>query len=116
MATTWVDFKQIKTNVAIEDVLARYGVHLRRITATDLRGRCPLPMHTSSRSRDSFAVNIARNVWSCRSQSCMRARGGKPGGNILDLVALIESCAIRDAALRLLAWSGSATGHTAPLW
>jgi hypothetical protein len=46
----------------------------------------------------------------------MRARGGKPGGNILDLVALIESCAIRDAALRLLAWSGSATGHTAPLW
>ena len=76
MATTWVDFKQLKADVAIEQVLAHYGVHLRRIGATELRGRCPLPTHTSSRSRDSFAVNIARNVWSCRSLSCMQARGG----------------------------------------
>jgi hypothetical protein len=114
MATTRVDFKQIKADVAIEDVLAHYGVHLRRITATDLRGRCPLPMHSSSRSPDSFAVNIARNVWSCRSQPCMRARGGRVGGNLLDLVALMEGCSIRDAALRLRAWCGSTTGHTAP--
>jgi hypothetical protein len=78
MATTWVDFKQIKTNVAIEDVLARYGVHLRRITATDLRGRCPLPMHTSSRSRDSFAVNIARNVGrAARNPACERVAASR---------------------------------------
>jgi hypothetical protein len=108
MATTWVDFKQLKADVAIEQVLAHYGVHLRRIGATELRGRCPLPTHTSSSSRDSFAVNIARNVWSCRSMSCMQARGGRPGGNILDLVALMESCSIRDAALRLQGWSGAA--------
>jgi len=105
MATTWVDFRQIKTDVAIEDVLAHYGVHLRRITVTDMRGRCPLPMHTSSRSRDSFAVSVARNVWSYRSQSCMQARGGRVGGNVLDLVALMESCSIRDAALQLQHWS-----------
>jgi len=108
MATTWVDFKQLKADVAIEQVLAHYGVHLRRIGATELRGRCPLPTHTSSRSRDSFAVNIARNVWSCRSLSCMQARGGRPGGNILDLVAMMERCSIRDAALQLQAWSGAA--------
>jgi 5S rRNA maturation endonuclease (ribonuclease M5) len=108
MATTWVDFKQLKADVAIEQVLARYGVHLRRIGATALRGRCPLPTHTSSRSRDSFAVNIARNVWSCRSLSCMQARGARPGGNILDLVAVMEGCSIRDAALRLQDWSGAA--------
>jgi Toprim domain-containing protein/DNA primase-like protein len=108
MATTWVDFKQVKADVAIEQVLAHYGVHLRRIGATELRGRCPLPTHSSSRSRDSFAVNIARNVWSCRSLSCMQARGGGPGGNILDLVALMENCSIRDAALRLQDWSGAA--------
>jgi len=108
MATTWVDFKQLKADVAIEQVLARYGVHLRRIGATELRGRCPLPTHTSSRSRDSFAVNISRNVWSCRSRSCMQARGGRPGGNILDLVALMAGCSIRDAALRLQAWSRAA--------
>jgi len=108
MATTWVDFKQLKADVAIEQVLAHYGVHLRRINATELRGRCPLPTHTSSRSRDSFAVSIARNVWSCRSLSCMQARGSRPGGNILDLVALMEGCSIRDAALRLLEWSSAA--------
>ena len=108
MATTWVDFKQLKADVAIEPVLAQYGVHLRRMGATELRGPCPLPTHSSSRSRDSFAVNITRNVWSCRSLSCMQARGGRPGGNILDFVALMEACSIRDAALRLQHWSGAA--------
>lgn len=108
MATTWVDFKQLKADIAIEQVLAQYGAHVRRLGATELRGRCPLPMHSSSRSRDSFAVNITRNVWSCRSLSCMQARGGRPGGNILDFVALMEGCSIRDAALRLQHWSGTA--------
>ena len=106
MATTWVSFKQIKTDVAIELVLQRYGVHLRR-TGGELRGPCPLPTHTSRRSRDSFSVSPARNAWSCRSQSCMQARGGNAGGNILDLVALMEGCSVRDAALRLQDWSGT---------
>jgi DNA primase len=107
MATTWVDFKQLKADIGIEQILAQYGVHLRRITATELRGRCPLSTHTSSRSRDSFSVNLARNVWSCRSQSCMQARGGRPGGNVLDFVALMESCSVRDAALWLQHRSGT---------
>ncbi|MGH9371237.1 MAG: toprim domain-containing protein [Vicinamibacterales bacterium] len=106
MATTWVSFKQIKAEVAIEQVLLRYGVRLRRIGG-ELRGPCPLPTHTSQRSRDSFSVSVSRNVWSCRSLSCMQARGGNPGGNILDLVALIEGCSVRDAALRLQDWGGT---------
>lgn len=108
MVKTWVDFKQLKADVAIEQVVTHYGVHLRRVGGTELRGRCPLPTHSSSRSRDSFAVNIARNVWSCRSLSCMQARGGRPGGNILDFVALMQGCSIRDAVLRLQNWSGAA--------
>jgi DNA primase len=106
MATTWVSFKQIKADVAIEQVLQRYGVRLRRIGG-ELRGPCPLPTHTSRRSRDSFSVSVSRTVWSCRSQSCMQARAGRPGGNILDLVALMESCSIRDAALKLQDWHGT---------
>lgn len=106
MATTWVSFRQVKTDVAIEQVLQRYGVRVRRIGG-ELRGPCPLPTHTSRRSRDSFSVSISRNVWSCRSQSCMQARGGKVGGNILDLIALMEGCSVRDAALRLQDWSGT---------
>jgi hypothetical protein len=106
MATTWVDFRQITADVAIELVLQRYGGRVRRIGG-ELRGPCPLPTHTSGRSRDSFSVSVARNVWSCRSQSCMQARGGNPGGNILDLVALMEGCSVRDAALRLQDWRGT---------
>src|SRR2546428_5896473 len=106
MATTWVSFKQIKADVGIEQVLQRYGVRLRRVGG-ELRGPCPLPTHTSRRSRDSFSVSVARNVWSCRSQSCMQARLGHAGGNILDLVALMERCSVRDAALRLQDWSGT---------
>jgi len=106
MATTWVSFKQIKADVAIEQVLERYGLDLRRVGG-ELRGSCPLPTHTSRRSRDSFSVSPARNAWSCRSQSCMQARGGKAGGNTLDFVAVMEGCSVRDAALRLQDWSGT---------
>lgn len=106
MAATWVDFKQIKADVGIEQVLARYGVRLRSMSRTEWRGRCPLPMHHSSRSRDSFMVNLARNVWSCHSQSCTQARGGRAGGNVLDLVALMDGCSIREAAIRLQGWRG----------
>jgi hypothetical protein len=106
MATTWVSFNQIKPDVAIKQVLERYGVHLRRVGG-ELRGSCPLPTHTSRRSRDSFSVSPARNAWSCRSQSCMQARGGKADGNILDFVAMMEGCFVRDAALRLQDWSGT---------
>ena len=64
-------------------VLERYGVRLRGVGG-ELRGPCPLPTHTSRRSRDSFSVSPARNAWSSRSQSCMQARGGKAGANILE--------------------------------
>ncbi len=58
-------------------------------------------------SRDSCSISVSRNVWSCRSQFCMEARGGKAGGNMLDLVALLEGCSVRDAALRLQDWSAA---------
>lgn len=106
MAARWVDFKRVKAEVAIEQVLQRYGARVRR-SGGELRGPCPLPTHTSRRSRDSFSVSPSRNVWSCRSQSCMQARGGRAGGNILDLVAIMDGCSVREAALRLQDWSGT---------
>lgn len=107
MTTDWVDFKQIKQNVAIDRVLARYGIRLRPAGPNQLRGRCPLPTHTSKQSTDSFSVNLARGAWSCQSLSCADARGGRVGGNVLDLVAVMEGCSLREAALRLQAWFGS---------
>ena len=66
----------------------------------------PLPSHTSATSKLSFVVNTTKNVWSCKSDSCVAAREGKTGGNVLDFVALMEKCSIREAAEKLASWFG----------
>jgi DNA primase len=42
-----------------------------------------------------------KNAWACHSASCVTARGGRLGGNVLDFVAAMEGCPIREAALKL---------------
>jgi DNA primase len=106
MSSQWVDFSALKGSVDIESVLAHYRVRLKRVRKDYLRGLCPLPTHGSEQSRESFGVDTGRNVWACHSASCCQARNGKVGGNILDLVACMEACSIREAALRLRGWSG----------
>lgn len=105
MSNPWVNFAAIKESVDIEQVLEHYRVRLKRVRKDYLRGLCPLPTHSSQQSRDSFGVDTGRNVWACHSASCWQARHGKMGGNILDLVAGMEACSIREAALRLRDWS-----------
>ena len=97
----WVEFAVIKRNADIARVLEHYGVRLKRVGRDGLRGRCPLPTHRSEQSTESFQVHPGKNVWACHSASCRQARNGKVGGNILDLVAYLEGCSIREAALRL---------------
>ena len=102
----WVDFRELKQQVSIAQVLASYGIQLSRVGKDSLRGRCPLPMHGSAQSRESFGVELRKNVWACHSASCCQARRGRVGGNILDLVAYLEGCSMREAALRLHAQRG----------
>ena len=83
----WVDFRALKQSLGIEQVLASYRVELKRVGHHQLRGRCPLPTHGSERSRQSFSVDTAKNVWACHSASCCEVRRGRVGGNVLDLVA-----------------------------
>src|SRR4029450_1926590 len=97
----WVDFHVLKQSIGIEQVLASYRVELKRAGHNQLRGPCPLPTHGSERSLQSFSVDTAKNVWACHANSCCEVRQGRVGGNVLDLVALLEGCTIRDAALRL---------------
>jgi len=101
---TFVDFRVIKERVSIESVLDHYGIRLRRINQNSLRGKCPLPTHSSKESKESFCVNTAKNIWACQSSSCSAARQNKKGGNIIDLVAIVERSSIRDAALKLHDW------------
>ena len=98
------DFKSLKQRIPIDHVLARYGVRLRRVGPHTLCGRCPLPTHTSRQSRQSFSVNLSLQVWSCHSASCIAARDGRIGGHVIDLVAIMERCSLREAGLRLQDW------------
>ncbi len=106
MRSAWVDFKVVKQVVSMEMALAAYGVRLHRVDAGYLRGRCPLPTHQSNKSSLSFGVSTDKNAWACHSDSCVAARSGRIGGNVLDFVAAMESCSIRDAALKLQEWFG----------
>ena len=102
--TAWVEFAAIKREVGIAQVLEHYRVRMKPVGRHTLRGRCPLPTHQSKVSRESFQVDVSKNVWACHSASCCAARQGKVGGNILDLVAHLECCSAREAALRVQAW------------
>jgi len=88
----------------MEMALAHYGIMLHRISRGYIRGRCPFPVHTSKSLVHSFIVNTEKNAWACHSSSCVAARGGRLGGNVLDFVVSMENCSIRVAALRLQDW------------
>jgi 5S rRNA maturation endonuclease (ribonuclease M5) len=107
------DFKSLKQRIPIDHVLARYGVRLRRAGPHTLCGACPLPTHTSRNSRQSFSVNLSLQVWSCHSASCIAARGGHMGGHVIDLVAIMERCGLREAGLRLQDWFSVRALHAA---
>ena len=111
------DFRSIKQRIGIDHVLGRYGVKLRPGGPHTLHGPCPLPTHTSRQSQASFSVNLSRQVWSCHSASCIAARGGRVGGHVIDLVAILEGCSLRQAGIRLHDWFGGSvsTPHPAPL-
>jgi len=111
------DFRSLKQRILMDRVLARYGVKLRSVGPHTLCGPCPLPTHTSRQSRESFSVNLARQVWSCHSASCIAARHGRLGGHGIDLVAIMEDCSLRQAGLRLQDWFGGnvPTSHPTPL-
>jgi DNA primase len=106
------DFKSLKQRIPIDHVLSRYGVKLRSVGPHTLCGACPLPTHTSRHSRQSFSVNSSLHVWSCHSISCVAARGGHLGGHVIDLVAIMERCSLREAGLRLQDWFRVRTSQT----
>jgi DNA primase len=106
MENEWVDFKVVKASVTMQQVLDHYGIRLRKVNATHLRGKCPLPMHSSQGSADSFGVDLQKRAWACQSDSCAKARSGRRGGNVLDFVAAKEGLSVRDSALKLASLFG----------
>jgi len=102
----WVSFDEVKRTVTLQMAIEHYGIPLRRTNANTLRGKCPLPAHGSEKSNESFTATLTKGVggaWACQSKSCIKSRG-RVGGNVLDFVAAMERCSVRDAAIKLQLW------------
>src|SRR5690349_16593926 len=98
MDSQWVDFKLIKQTVTLRQVLDHYSVKLKK-SGQEFRGKCPIH---KGEGTDTFHANVDKNAFHCFS--C----GAK--GNVLDLVAGMEQCSVRDAGLKLQRWFGAVTG------
>jgi DNA primase len=86
-------------------VLRHYQVPGLRKRGHQLVGRCPI--HRGQRD-DSFRASLSKNAFHCFA--C------QAGGNVLNFVAAMEKCSIRQAALRLQEWfSVDAPGEGRPL-
>lgn len=94
----WVDFKEVKSRVSIEEILKHYGLvgKLKR-EKDELVGACPI--HGGD-NKKAFRANMKMNAWYCFSR-CRR------GGNVIDFVAAVEKVSLRDAALKIQDWFGS---------
>jgi DNA primase len=88
--TYWADFAAVKQAVSLEAVLRHYQVPGLRRRRDQLQGCCPI--HRGRRD-DSFRAHLTKNIFQCFA--C------QAHGNVLDFVAAIERCSIREAALRL---------------
>jgi len=93
METSWVDFRAVKAAVSIQMVLDRYQINWLRKETGDLVGKCPIHRGDGKRA---FRVNVKKNIFNCFSCSAR--------GNVIDLVAAMEQCSVRDAAVRLRDW------------
>jgi DNA primase len=89
----WVDFGAVKQTVSLEAVLRYYQVPGLRKCGHQLVGRCPI--HRGQRD-DSFRASLSKNAFHCFA--C------QAGGNVLNFVAAMEKCSIRQAALWLQRW------------
>ena len=96
MPEGWVDFKAIKAAVTMQMVLDHYKVLGLKRVGDELRGPCPI--HKGATNTKDLSVNLTKNAFKCFSDAC------KARGNVLDFVAAMEKCEVRDAALKLEAW------------
>lgn len=94
-----LDFPAIKECVKIVDVLAKRGISLR-FNGEWGSARCPLPSHKAGDNDKTFQVNVRENYWKCWSASC-NEKAGKKGGDVINLVAILENCSEYDAAKKL---------------
>jgi len=90
--TDWVDFKEIRERVTLEQVLFEYYT-FEGLTRAGTKVVGPCPIHGGDSPR-AFHADLDKNVWHCFTRC-------KKGGNQIDFVAAKEGVTVREAALRL---------------
>lgn len=85
-----IDFRTLKEQIFLQDVLAYYGIILRR-QGRERVGPCPI--HHGD-NRTAFHVNLVKNRWYCHTRC--------GGGDVIDFVPLKEQCTLREAAQWLI--------------
>ncbi len=90
----FIDFKEVKEQISIEQVLESYGV-LANLSGSGNQRSGPCPIHGGGAKSRSFSANFTKNCWNCFGD-CDR------GGNVLDFVAVMEECSLRDAAIKIV--------------
>lgn len=110
---SWIDFKELRSKLKFEDVLAHYGVDVRRRGEQHL-GFCPLPGHTGKRNSPSFSANLERGIFHCF--------GCQAKGNVLDFAVLMsgqspsDGRALKSVAVELRAqFCSEERGRAAPM-
>lgn len=93
----WVDFNLIKAAVTMEMLIVQYGITTLERNGQEMRGVCPIHQGKSKRE---FSINLVKNTFCCFAPRC------KARGNVLDFVAQIEHCSVKEAALKLDEWFG----------
>ena len=88
-----LNFATIKQAVSMEAVLRHYQMKDLKGRGGQLRGRCPIHQ---GEGREAFHVEIKRKIFHCFSCGA--------GGDVLDLVSLLDKCTLPEAACRLKDW------------
>ena len=95
----WVDFRLLKKQVSIEQILKHYELLGSLIRKGDdaLVGVCPIHR---GHNANQFSISLTKNAWHCFGD-CSK------GGNVLDLVMRMEGLTdIRQAGLLMQEWFG----------
>ena len=94
--TRWVNYRELKRTVSMEQVIERYGLLATfRRRGDSLVGPCPIH---KGHDRRQFRISPSKNAFMCFGRC-------KGGGNVLDFVDRMEGgIGTREAALRLVDW------------
>jgi DNA primase len=103
MRKPYVNFRDLKAAVGIRRLLERYNLlETLREQGSRLSGPCPI---CGGEGGTSFRA--------CQEKNCFMCFRCETGGDMLDFVASMEGCSVRDASVKVAEWFGIETGRPA---